>query len=101
MAPETELGGHGSHLTGVVRLQSTDRHQGVRTLREHVRDDVLELAYLVAAERKTAVAVIAFGPHLCAREKSGESVETVDRAGSESEGVTLEVVDRHFVSFSE
>jgi hypothetical protein len=70
-------------LAGVVGLVTADRDQRVRALREHVRNDVLELAGLVAAVGQTAVAVLPFGPDPGAAEVLGEPVQRMHRAGSE------------------
>ena len=58
----------GRDLPGVVRLVAADRHEGVRAGREDVRDDVLQLAGLVAAVGESRADVLALGPHLRATE---------------------------------
>ncbi len=66
-------------LAGVVGLHSADRDQGVGALRQGVRDEVLELAGLVAAEGDAAVEVLALGPEAGAAEVLGQPFEAVDR----------------------
>src|SRR5699024_5083883 len=50
---ETEVGGHGRDLAGVVGLVAADRDEGVRARGEDVGNDVLELARLVPTEGET------------------------------------------------
>ena len=61
-ALQAQLGRDGRDLPGVVGLDAADRDQRVRPLGQCVRDDVLELAGLVAAEGEPRVAVLALGP---------------------------------------
>ena len=67
-ALQPEVGGDGGDLPGVVGLVAADRDQRVGAAGEHVGDDVLELADLVAAEGEAAVDVLALGPDLGAAE---------------------------------
>ena len=92
---EAELRGHRGDLAGVVGLVAADRHEGVGALREHVGDDVLELAGLVAAVRQPAVAVLALGPDPRAAQVRGEPVQRVDRARPEQQRVAGEVGQGH------
>src|SRR5262249_17343076 len=57
---EPELGGDGRHLARVVGLDTADRDQRVAVLLQRLRDQVFELSDLVAAERQSAVAILAF-----------------------------------------
>src|SRR6185312_14319406 len=80
---------------GVVGLEAADGDDGVRALGEDVRDDVLELAGLVAAEGQARVHVLPLGPELRAAEVLAEPREVVDRAGPEGERVAFEIRDGH------
>src|SRR5699024_9772208 len=75
--PETEVGGHGRDLAGVVGLVAADRDEGVRARGEDVGDDVLELARLVPAEGETGVDVLALGPHPGPAEGLAQSLQCV------------------------
>jgi hypothetical protein len=69
----------GRDLSRVVRLNAADRHEGVAPLRERVRDEVLELARLVAAVREAGVAVLAFRPDVYASaEVFAQALEPMD-----------------------
>src|SRR5258706_1178483 len=61
---EAEVSGHAGDLARVVRLHAADGNEGVAALRQRLRDEVFELAGLVAAEGNTRVAVLALGPDL-------------------------------------
>ena len=67
-------------LAGVVRLDATDRDERVAAGRERVRDEVLELAGLVATERDARVAVVALRPDRSAPEVLREPPERLQRA---------------------
>ncbi|MNT23872.1 hypothetical protein D3C72_1593130 [compost metagenome] len=58
------MGRDGGNLARVVRLDPADRDQRIGALRQHVWNDVFELARLVAAKGKAAVAVLALGIEL-------------------------------------
>jgi len=61
-----------------------------------VRQQVLELADLVAAERDAGVAVLTLGPDLhLAAQGLAEAGQRMDRGGSEQEGLAAEVVEAH------
>ena len=75
----------GRDLARVVRLDAPDRHERVAALRERVRDEVLELARLVAPVGEAAVAVVALSPQARAAEVGGQAVERMDRGGAEEE----------------
>src|SRR4029079_15105093 len=62
---------------------------------EHVGNDVLELADLVAAERQPAVDVLALGPHLGSAEMVTEAPQRLQRARPEGELVARDVVKAH------
>jgi hypothetical protein len=75
----------------VVRLHTADRDERVAPLREGVRSEVLELAHLVAAVRKTRVAVLALRPDVdVAAEVLTEPLETMDGRRSEEERDPIE-----------
>ena len=59
-----DLGCDRGHLASVIRLNAADRHQRVGVRGDGVRNDVFELAQLVAAERKAGIAVVALGVNL-------------------------------------
>ena len=61
-AAEAGVGRDRRDLAGVVGLDAADRDQRVAALRQRVRQQVLELADLVAAEGEAAVAVLALRP---------------------------------------
>ena len=67
-ALQAEVRGDGRDLPGVVGLEAADRDERVGALGEHVGDDVLQLAGLVAAVRQARAAVLALGPHRRAAE---------------------------------
>jgi hypothetical protein len=67
----------------VVALVPADRHQRVGALREHVRHQVFQIAYLVAAVVEAGVAVLALRPDPRATEVRAEPVERMDRARAE------------------
>ena len=89
-ALEAELCGHGCDLPGVVGLDAADRHERIGALRQHIRDDVLELSRFVTAEREAAVAVLALGPQGGASEMPGQAVERMNGARPERERVAGE-----------
>ena len=95
---QPELGRDRGDLAGVVRLVAADRDERVGPLGQRVRDDVLELAGLVAAERQAGVAVLALGPDLRTAEVLGQPVERVHGARPEQQRVAVEVVERHAIS---
>ena len=75
-AAEAEACRDGGDLPRVVRLHAADRDEGVAPLRERLRDEVLELAHLVAAVREPRVAVLALRPDLdLAAEVLAEALE--------------------------
>jgi len=61
---ETEVSRDARDGAGVVRLDPADRDERVAARGQCVRDEVLELANLVAAEGDAGVAVLALGPDL-------------------------------------
>jgi hypothetical protein len=90
-----ELCRDGGDLAGVVRLVATDGDEGVGAAGEHVRDDVLELADLVAAEREATVDVLTLGPDPGAAEVSAQPGQVLQRAGAERELVSRDLVETH------
>src|SRR5579885_536174 len=77
-ALQAEPRGDSRDLSRVVRLHAADRDERVAALRQRVRGEVLELAYLVAAERQTGVAILALRPDVDATaEVLAEPLETV------------------------
>ena len=94
-APEARVGRDGRDLARVVGLDAADRHERVAALRERVREEVLELAHLVAAEGEAAVAVLPLGPHRGAAEVLRQAVEPLDRRRAEQERGAGEVGEGH------
>ncbi|KAJ3472248.1 hypothetical protein NLI96_g13385 [Meripilus lineatus] len=91
-----EMRGDGRDLAGLVRLHAADRHERVGALRERVGDEVFELARLVAAERKAAVAVLALRIQLdLAAEVRAQALERLDRRRAERERITGETLQIH------
>src|SRR3954447_5471359 len=77
-------------LAGVVRLNAADRDERVAALRECVGDQILELAGLVTAKRKAAVAIVALRPHLRAAEMGAGALEPMNRRRAEDQRVAFE-----------
>ena len=94
-ALQAEVGGDRGDLAGVVRLVAADGDEGVGAAGEHVGDDVLELADLVAAEREATVDVLTLGPHLGTAEVVAQPAQVLQRAGAEGELVPGDVVQAH------
>ena len=95
-AAEAEVGGDGRDLARVVRLDAADRHQRVAAPGERVRREVLQLAHLVAAVRKSRVAVLALRPDLDgSAEMVAQPLEAVEGRGAEEERHALEVGESH------
>jgi hypothetical protein len=63
--------------------------------RQGIRQQVLQLADLVAAERQAAVAVLALGPDGGAAEVRGQAVQALDGRRAEQERLTGEVGEGH------
>src|SRR6202011_4118686 len=77
----------------VVRLHAPDRDQRVGIGGNRVGNDVFELAQLVAAERQSRIAVLAFGVELdLAAEMRAEALQLLDVGGSESERIAFELL---------
>src|SRR5277367_2020228 len=75
----------------VVGLDAADRDQRVGVGGDGVRNDVLELAQLVAAVGQARVAVLAFGVELdAAAEMRGQALELLDVSRSERQRIALE-----------
>ena len=89
------MGRHRRDLARVVGLDAADGHERVAALGERVREEVLELADLVAAEGEAAVAVLALGPDRRAAEVLRQAVEPLDRRGAEQERDSGEVGEGH------
>jgi glucose-6-phosphate 1-dehydrogenase len=77
----------------VVRLHAADRDERVGALRDGVRDEVLELAGLVAAECEPGVAVVALRPERRTAELRRQPLQPVDRRGAEEQAVAGKVVE--------
>src|SRR6185312_10928755 len=71
--------------------------QRVGALRDGVRDDVLQLAGLVAAEGQAGVDVLALGPDLGAAEVLAQAGKVVDGAGTEGQRVAFKIRECHDV----
>src|SRR5713101_459078 len=83
-------------LARVVRLHAADRDERVATLGERVRDEVLELAHLVAAVGQPCIAILALRPDLdAAAQMLAQPLEPVHRRRPEEERSACEVVDAH------
>jgi hypothetical protein len=79
----------------VVGLHAADRDQRVAALRQRIRDEVLQLAGLVAAVGDPGVAVLALGPDRGAAEVPGQPIEPVHRRRAEQQRIPVEVVKCH------
>ena len=77
-AVDAEAGGGSSGLPAVIALRRTDREHDVGTLLQRVGQEVLELADLVAADRKSG-RVIAFHPDPGTPERSRQAIEWFER----------------------
>jgi len=75
-----QVRGHGSDLARLVRLDATDRDQRVAALRERFRDQVFQLARLVAAGGETEL-VVALDPQLGPAQLGGERRHGLERRG--------------------
>ena len=83
-ALDAEAGGGGCGLPAVIALRRTDREHDVGTLLKRIGQEVLELADLVAADRKSG-RVIAFHPDPGAPECSRQAIEWFERGWKVSE----------------
>jgi hypothetical protein len=82
----------------VVGLHAADRHQRVGVGRKRVRNDVFELAQLVAAKGQPRIAVLALGMDLdLAAEMAGEPRQLLDMGGPESERIALEFLQHDLI----
>jgi hypothetical protein len=87
---------HGRHLPGLIGLDAADGDEGVAALLEGLRNEVLELAGLVAAEGQRAVAVLPLRVELdLAAELGAEPLQRLDRRRAEGQGVALEALQVH------
>jgi len=91
-----DLGGRCRDHPGVVGLYTADGNQGVGAGRDCVRNDIFQLAQLVAAHGEAGIAVVALGIDLdfaaaCFRQTG----QMFDRRRTESEGVTVEFFKVH------
>src|SRR5258706_13010556 len=83
-------------MMGYVRLPGADGDRCCTALRQRLRDEVFELAGLVATERDSRVAVLTFGPDLdLAAEVGTQPRQRMDRRRPERERIAREVVERH------
>ena len=82
-------------LAGVVGLDAADGDERVAALGDRVREEVLQLAHLVAAEGEAAVAVLALGPDRRAAEVPREAVQPLDGRRAEQQRGPGEVGERH------
>ena len=98
---QTQLGRDCSDLPGVVGLDTADGYQGVRALGECIRDEVFELAGLVAAVGQAGVDVLAFRPDLGTAEVLGQPIQRVDRARTEGQRVSGKILNGHEPTYSE
>ena len=98
---EAELGRDGGDLPGVVGLDTADGHQGVRALGERIRDEVLELAGLVAAVGQPGVARPRVSPRSPPRRGAGSAGPRVDRARPEGQRVSGKILNGHEPTYSE
>ena len=78
---------HRRDLARVVGLHAADRHERVAALRESIRDEVFELARLVAAVGDAGVAVLALGPDCRAAEIGCEPLQRMHGRGPEEQGI--------------
>ena len=88
---EAELGRDRGNLSSVIRLHAANRDQMCRALGEGVRDQVLQLAGLVAAECQARVAVLPLGPDPCTAKMFRQPLKRMDRARPEQQGIAREV----------
>src|SRR5262249_51417671 len=80
----------GGDLARVVRLDAADRDQGVAALRERIGHEVFQLAKLVAAACKAAVAILSFSPDAqLAAQTIAEPHERLQRRRPEGKGIAL------------
>ena len=87
-----DLGGGRRDHAGMVRLHPTDRDQRVGAGRDRIRDDIFELAQLVAAEGEAGIAVLALGVERdAAAEMGGKPRELLDRRRPEGQGIAFEL----------
>src|SRR6185437_7127434 len=78
-ALHAELGRNGRDHAGVIGLHAADRYQRVGVGSDRVRDDVFELAQLVATEGEPRIAVLALGIDLhSSAEMAGEPLQFLD-----------------------
>ena len=95
-APEPQPGGHGRHLSRVVRLHAADRDERVAPLRQRLGGQVLELAHLVPAVGEPGVHVLPLRPDLdLAAEVLGQPLEPVHGRGPEEERHAVEALQAH------
>jgi hypothetical protein len=79
----------------VVRLIAPDRHQRVRTLRQRVRNQVLQLPRLVPAVREPRIAVLPLGPDPSPTKVRTQPIERMHRTRPERERIPRKVTQRH------
>ena len=84
--------GDGRDLPGVVGLEAADRDQRVGALGQHVGDDVLQLAGLVAAEGQPGAARPRAWPRPTRRRGARSAGQRVHRARPEGQRVAGELV---------
>jgi hypothetical protein len=87
---------HRRHLPRVVRLDAADGDQRVAALRQRLRNQVLQLARLVAAEGEAAVAVLPLGVdiHLAAQLR-GQARQRLDGRRPEGERMAGKALQVH------
>jgi hypothetical protein len=95
-AGQAQLGGHRRHHARVVGLDAAYRDQRVATLFQGLRNQVFQLAQLVAAERQAAVAVFALCVDLdLAAQVRREAVELFDGGIAEGQAVAGKSLQIH------
>ncbi len=82
------------NLPGVVGLHPADRDQRVRSLRQRVWHEVLQLANLVATVGEPGIAVLPFRPDRCSQ-MLRQPIQRMQRARAEHQRITREIIQRH------
>ena len=94
-AAHAQVRGDRGDLAGVVGLDATDGHERVRTLRQRVRGEVLQLAHLVATKGEARVDVLALGPQGRATQMTREPLQGLDGRRAEGQRRSGERVQDH------
>src|SRR5690606_12102953 len=90
---QPEVRGDSGDLARVVGLDAADRHERVASLLQRVRDEILELADLVATEGDSGVAVLPLRPDLhFSAERLAQPGQRMDRGRPEEQLYTGIVV---------